>query len=124
MNIQTTAIKDLLILKPNVYGDERGFFMESYNQAQFNSILQTHNQPQTVFVQDNQSRSSQGVLRGLHYQVGDAAPGKLVRVTSGAVWDVAVDLRPTSVSYGQWHGVELSAHNQLQFWIPPGFAHG
>ena len=120
MNIQTTPIKDLLVLQPKVFGDARGFFMESFNQQAFDAAVGEH----IEFVQDNHSRSSRGVLRGLHYQLGDAAQGKLVRVTAGRVWDVAVDMRKASPTFGKWHGVELTADNHTQFWIPAGFAHG
>ena len=114
------------VFTPKVFADERGYFYESFNQAAFNA--QVGNNPATgapyAFVQDNHSLSSQGVLRGLHYQLPPFAQGKLVRVVRGAVWDVAVDLRAASATLGQWFGVELSAANQKQFWIPPGFAHG
>ena len=120
MNIQTTPIKDLLVLQPKVFGDARGFFMESFNQKAFDAAVGEH----IEFVQDNHSRSSRGVLRGLHYQLGNAAQGKLVRVTAGRVWDVAVDMRKASPTFGKWHGVELTADNHTQFWIPAGFAHG
>ncbi len=119
MNIIPTAIKDVLILEPKVFGDERGFFYESFNARVFNEAV-----GKTVtFVQDNHSKSSQGVLRGLHYQL-QQAQGKLVRVTQGEVFDVAVDLRQSSATFGQWVGVLLSAENKRQFWIPEGFAHG
>ncbi|WP_153162076.1 dTDP-4-dehydrorhamnose 3,5-epimerase [Zoogloea sp. 1C4] len=119
MNVIQTAISDLLILEPKVFGDARGFFMESFNAKAFQAAtgLDVH------FVQDNHSRSAKGVLRGLHYQI-EQAQGKLVRVTRGSVFDVAVDLRKSSASFGQWVGVELSEENNRQFWIPPGFAHG
>lgn len=119
MNVIQTAIPDLLILEPKVFGDARGFFMESFNAKAFQAAtgLDVH------FVQDNHSRSAKGVLRGLHYQI-EQAQGKLVRVTRGSVFDVAVDLRKSSASFGQWVGVELSEENNRQFWIPPGFAHG
>ena len=119
MKATRLAIPDVVLLEPKVFGDERGFFMESFNQRAFNEATGTDHQ----FVQDNHSRSSRGVLRGLHYQVRQPQ-GKLVRVTSGAVFDVAVDLRKSSATFGQWVGAELSAENQQQLWVPPGFAHG
>jgi dTDP-4-dehydrorhamnose 3,5-epimerase len=119
MKVTPTAIADVLILEPRVFGDTRGFFFESFNQKQFDAAVGAHHQ----FVQDNHSRSGKGVLRGLHYQV-QQPQGKLVRVTVGAVWDVAVDIRPQSPTFGQWVGLELSAENQRQLWIPPGLAHG
>lgn len=120
MNIIRTAIPDVLILEPKVFGDARGFFMESWNQKVFDEAV---GHP-VRFVQDNHSRSSRGVLRGLHYQLPPHAQGKLVRVVSGSVFDVAVDLRRGSPTFGQWAGVELTGENHRQFWIPPGFAHG
>ena len=120
MNVIRTAIPDVLILEPKVFGDARGFFMESYNQKVFNEAV-GHD---VHFVQDNHSRSAKGVLRGLHYQLPPHAQGKLVRCTQGAVFDVAVDLRQSSPTFGQWVGVELTGENHRQFWIPPGFAHG
>jgi dTDP-4-dehydrorhamnose 3,5-epimerase len=120
MNIIRTAIPDVLILEPKVFGDARGFFMESWNQKVFDEAV---GQP-VRFVQDNHSRSAKGVLRGLHYQLPPHAQGKLVRVVAGAVFDVAVDLRRSSPTFGQWVGVELTGENHRQFWIPPGFAHG
>lgn len=120
MNVIPTKISGLLILEPKVFQDERGFFMESFNQASFNEAVGK----EVVFVQDNHSKSSKGVLRGMHYQLEPAAQGKLVRCTSGAVFDVAVDIRPQSDTYGEWEGVILSAENNKQFWIPEGFAHG
>ncbi|MCA6215285.1 dTDP-4-dehydrorhamnose 3,5-epimerase [Ideonella sp. B7] len=115
-----TAIADVLILEPKVFGDARGFFMESFNQKVFDELV---GQP-VNFVQDNHSRSAKGVLRGLHFQKAPHAQGKLVRVTAGAVFDVAVDIRRESPTFGRWVGVELSADNHRQFWIPPGLAHG
>jgi len=120
MNILATAIPDVLIIEPRVFGDERGFFMESFHQGRFNAAV-GHD---VTFVQDNHSRSARGVLRGLHFQRGDQAQGKLVRVTAGAVFDVAVDIRPGSPTLGQWVGVELSGANHRQLWVPPGLAHG
>jgi dTDP-4-dehydrorhamnose 3,5-epimerase len=119
MNALPTPIEGLLVLEPKVFGDERGFFMESYNQRMFRELTGT----EPDFVQDNHSRSARGVLRGLHYQL-QQPQGKLVRVTSGVVFDVAVDLRRASTTFGQWHGVELSGENKRQFWVPAGFAHG
>jgi len=109
----------LLIVQPRVFPDDRGYFFESYNAAD----LAAHGLTE-AFVQDNHSKSSKGVLRGLHFQNEPHAQGKLVRVAKGAVWDVAVDLRPGSPTLGQWHGVELSEANHTMFYIPPGFAHG
>jgi dTDP-4-dehydrorhamnose 3,5-epimerase len=117
--VTATAIPDLLILEPQVFGDARGFFFESFNQQDFNQATGLKVQ----FVQDNHSRSAQGVLRGLHYQL-QQAQGKLVRVVRGAVFDVAVDIRQNSPTFGQWEGVELTEDNHKQMWIPPGFAHG
>jgi len=120
MHIETTAIADVLVLTPKVFGDARGFFLESFNQRVFDEAVGRH----VDFVQDNHSRSARGVLRGLHFQKGPKAQGKLVRVAAGAVFDVAVDIRRDSPSFGRWVGVELSADNQRQLWIPPGLAHG
>jgi len=120
MKVITTAIEGVLIFEPKVFGDARGFFMESFNQRSFNEALGS----EVCFVQDNHSRSSKGVLRGLHYQVPPHAQGKLVRVTQGSVFDVAVDVRPGSASHGQWVGVELSGENHRQLWLPAGMAHG
>ncbi len=120
MKATPTAIPEVMLIEPKVFGDARGFFFESFNQQAFNTATGTNYQ----FVQDNHSRSSRGVLRGLHYQLPPYAQGKLVRVVSGCVWDVAVDIRPASPTFGQWVGVELDAEKHQQFWIPPGFAHG
>ena len=120
MKLTPTAIDGALIIEPRVFGDERGFFMESYNQKAFDEAV-GH---EVRFVQDNHSRSSKGVLRGLHYQVEPHAQGKLVRVTQGSVFDVAVDIRRRSPSFGRWFGVELSGENRHQLWLPPGLAHG
>ena len=120
MKITPTAIADMLVIEPQVFGDERGFFFESFNQKNFNDAV-GH---EVTFVQDNHSRSSKGVLRGLHYQVAPHAQGKLVRVTQGHVFDVAVDIRSGSATFGQWVAQELSAANHRQLWIPPGLAHG
>ena len=119
MKVIQTAIPDLLILEPKVFGDARGFFMESFNARSFQEATGLN----VDFVQDNHSRSVKGVLRGLHYQI-QQAQGKLVRVVRGSVFDVAVDLRKGSPTFGKWEGVELSEENNRQFWIPPGFAHG
>ncbi|MBP5988455.1 MAG: dTDP-4-dehydrorhamnose 3,5-epimerase [Piscinibacter sp.] len=120
MKVTPTAIAGVLILEPKVFGDERGFFMESFNQKAFDEAVGRH----VEFVQDNHSRSAKGVLRGLHYQLPPHAQGKLVRVTSGRVFDVAVDVRRGSPSFGKWVGVELSAENHRQLWLPEGIAHG
>jgi len=114
-----TAIPDVLIIEPKVFGDERGFFFESFNQVKFEAAIGK----QTIFVQDNHSRSAKNVLRGLHYQI-QQAQGKLVRVVQGEVFDVAVDIRKSSPTFGQWVGSILSAENKRQLWIPEGFAHG
>lgn len=119
MNIIKTEIPDLLILEPKVFGDARGFFMESFNAKVFQALTGV----EANFVQDNHSRSGRGVLRGLHYQIKQAQ-GKLVRVTNGAVFDVAVDMRRSSPTFGKWAGVELTGENHRQFWVPAGFAHG
>ena len=119
MNIIPTRIPDVLIIEPKVFGDARGFFFESFNQAAFTQATGFN----PSFVQDNHSRSSKGVLRGLHYQI-QQPQGKLVRVVRGSVFDVAVDIRQSSPTFGQWEGVELSEDNHRQLWIPPGFAHG
>ena len=118
MNVVDTAISDVKLIEPRVFGDDRGFFMESWNQNSFDAAGIN-----ARFVQDNHSRSTKGVLRGLHYQF-DRPQGKLVRVVSGSVFDVAVDLRASSPSFGHWVGYELSARNHRMLWIPPGFAHG
>jgi dTDP-4-dehydrorhamnose 3,5-epimerase len=117
--VTPTHIPDLLILEPKVFGDARGFFFESFNQQDFNQATGL----QVNFVQDNHSRSTQGVLRGLHYQV-QQPQGKLVRVVRGAVFDVAVDIRQSSSTFGQWSGIELTEDNHKQVWVPAGFAHG
>jgi len=119
MNIIPTAIPDVLIFEPKVFGDQRGFFLESYNQKTFQTLTGLT----MDFVQDNHSRSGKNVLRGLHYQI-QQPQGKLVRVVSGCVFDVAVDLRQSSPTFGRWDGVELSGDNHRQLWVPPGFAHG
>jgi dTDP-4-dehydrorhamnose 3,5-epimerase len=114
-----TPIEGLLVFEPTVFFDDRGHFFESYNQRTWAAAG-----VEAVFVQDNQARSAKGVLRGLHYQTGDKAQAKLVRVTEGAVLDVAVDLRPGASTYGQWYSVVLSAENKRQMLVPRGFAHG
>ena len=119
MKITPTAIPDVLIIEPQLFGDARGFFFESFNQKAFNEATGLN----LNFVQDNHSRSGKGVLRGLHYQIRQPQ-GKLVRVVSGAVFDVAVDIRQSSPTFGKWVGVELSEENHRQMWVPPGFAHG
>jgi len=119
MNLIHTEIPGLLILEPKVFGDARGFFMESFNHKSFKIATGLD----VDFVQDNHSRSARGVLRGLHYQI-QQPQGKLVRVVRGSVFDVAVDLRKSSSTFGQWFGIELSEENKRQLWIPPGFAHG
>ncbi len=120
MNAIATELPEVLIFEPRVFEDERGWFMESYNQAVFEKAVGYA----VPFVQDNHSFSKRGVLRGLHYQLPPYAQGKLVRATAGTVWDVAVDIRKSSPTFGKWVGVELSAENRRQLWIPPGFAHG
>ena len=117
--VTPTAINDVLMLKPKVFGDSRGFFFESFNEQDFAQATGLN----VKFVQDNHSRSAKGVLRGLHYQL-QQPQGKLVRVVRGAVFDVAVDIRRSSPTFGQWVGCELSEDNHRQFWVPPGFAHG
>jgi len=119
LKLISTHIHDLLILEPKVFGDERGFFFESFNQRQFKELTGLD----VDFVQDNHSRSAKNVLRGLHYQI-QQPQGKLVRVVQGKVFDVVVDLRRSSPTFGQHVGIELSAENKRMFWIPPGFAHG
>ena len=118
-NIVATELEDVKILEPKVYGDARGFFFESFHAKDFQSALGT----EVDFVQDNHSKSARGVLRGLHYQIKHPQ-GKLVRVVAGEVFDVAVDIRRNSPSFGRWMGAHLSAENHRQIWIPPGFAHG
>lgn len=119
MNVVKTRLNDCVIIEPRVFGDHRGFFLETF---QIERYAETANIKQP-FVQDNHSRSGKGVLRGLHFQINNPQ-GKLVRVVRGEVFDVAVDLRPDSSSFGQWEGVTLSEENKRQFWVPPGFAHG
>lgn len=119
MKAVASSISDLLIIEPEVFGDERGFFFESFNQRRFAELTGYEGE----FVQDNHSKSARHVLRGLHYQI-QHAQGKLVRVVAGEVFDVAVDIRKSSPTFGQWEGVHLSAENKRMLWIPPGFAHG
>jgi len=119
LKITPTAIPDVLIIEPKVFGDERGFFFESFNQAKFESVIGR----QVNFVQDNHSKSVKNVLRGLHYQI-QQPQGKLVRVVQGEVFDVAVDIRKSSPTFGKWVGEVLSADNKKQLWVPEGFAHG
>jgi dTDP-4-dehydrorhamnose 3,5-epimerase len=118
VHVLPTMLQDVVIVEPKVFGDERGFFLEVYNQATFAKLGLP-----TEFVQDNHSGSQKGVLRGLHYQI-QQPQGKLVRALRGAIFDVAVDLRRGSKQFGKWVGVELSAENKRQLWVPPGFAHG
>lgn len=120
MKVIDTEIADVKIIEPSVYGDERGFFMETWNQTRFEELVTGKT---TCFVQDNHSKSKQGILRGLHYQT-ENTQGKLVRVVAGEVFDVAVDIRKNSSTFGKWVGVYLSAENKRQLWIPEGFAHG
>ncbi|MEX3555377.1 MAG: dTDP-4-dehydrorhamnose 3,5-epimerase [Burkholderia gladioli] len=119
IQVSATALPEVKLIEPKVFGDERGFFYESFNGREFAEKVD----PQAVFVQDNHSRSMRGALRGLHYQI-EHAQGKLVRVVEGEVFDVAVDLRRSSPNFGKWVGIRLSAENQRQLWVPPGFAHG
>lgn len=119
LKITPSHIPDILIIEPKVFSDDRGYFFESFNEREFCESAGI----QTRFVQDNHSMSAKGVLRGLHYQL-EQTQGKLVRVIAGSVFDVAVDLRQSSRTFGQWVGVELSSANKKQLWIPPGFAHG
>lgn len=119
LTVTPTAIPDVLMLEPKVFGDARGFFFESFNAREFAQATGLD----TQFVQDNHSKSAKGVLRGLHYQI-QHPQGKLVRVVQGRVFDVAVDLRTSSATFGRWVGMELSADNHRQVWVPPGFAHG
>jgi dTDP-4-dehydrorhamnose 3,5-epimerase len=119
MQITETPVKDLLIIQPRVFADARGFFFESYNEKLYHDAG-----IDILFCQDNQSKSGYGVIRGLHYQLNPHSQSKLVSVIQGAVWDVAVDLRKNSPTFGQWYGVELTEENHTQFFIPKGFAHG
>ncbi|MCC6073363.1 dTDP-4-dehydrorhamnose 3,5-epimerase [Massilia sp. GCM10020059] len=119
MKVTPTSMPEVLVFEPTVFGDDRGFFYESYNARQFSQMTGLS----VNFVQDNHSRSAKNVLRGLHYQIRQPQ-GKLVRVVSGAIFDVVVDIRASSPFFGRWVGVELSAENRRQLWVPPGFAHG
>ncbi len=119
MKVSPSSLPEVLIIEPKVYGDSRGFFFESFNQRAFNEATGLD----AKFVQDNHSRSTKGVLRGLHYQI-QQPQGKLVRVVRGSVFDVAVDIRKSSSNFGRWVGVELTEENHRQLWVPPGFAHG
>jgi len=119
ITVTSTAIPDVLIIEPKVFGDDRGWFFESFNEKDFSAAAGQS----ITFVQDNHSSSKRGVLRGLHYQM-EQTQGKLVRVCRGSVFDVAVDLRESSITFGKWVGLELSAENKRQLWIPAGFAHG
>lgn len=119
MNVIKTEIADLLVIEPKIFGDSRGFFFESFNQNEFDEAIGQ----KIDFVQDNHSKSKRGVLRGLHYQ-SNHTQGKLVRVIAGSVFDVVVDLRNNSETHGRWFGIELSAENKKQLWVPEGFAHG
>ena len=125
MKLIATAIPDVVIIEPALFKDDRGWFMESFNATRFEQgLAELALPPAGPFVQDNHSCSAAGVLRGLHYQLPPHAQGKLVRVTQGRAFDVAVDIRRSSAHFGQWVGVELTAANRRQLWIPPGFAHG
>ena len=118
MNVINTSIPDVKIIEPKIFGDDCGFFLETFRDDWFKENI-----ADVTFIQDNHSKSSKGILRGMHYQL-EQPQGKLVRVTSGEVYDVAIDMRKSSSSYGQWFGVLLSAENKLQLWVPAGFAHG
>jgi dTDP-4-dehydrorhamnose 3,5-epimerase len=120
MNVRRMELPEVLVVEPDVFGDERGFFVETYNRKTFRAATGVD----LEFVQDNHSRSARGVLRGLHYQLPPRAQGKLVRVTAGSVFDVVVDVRRSSPTFGRWVGDVLSGENKRQMWIPPGFAHG
>ena len=120
MKIKQTALKDCYIIEPTIFEDDRGYFYEKFNEQKFQQLTEMNGH----FVQDNISKSTYGVLRGLHLQKGDHAQAKLVSCLEGTVWDVAVDLRPDSPTFGKWFGVELSAENKLQFYVPRGFGHG
>jgi len=120
LKVTDTKIPDVKVIEPSVFEDERGFFFESFNHLKFEEVIGS----KVAFVQDNHSKSSKGVLRGLHYQLPPHAQGKLVRVVKGAVFDVAVDIRKSSPTFGKWVAETLSAENKLQLWVPEGFAHG
>ena len=125
MKITRTAIPDVLVIEPTIFSDDRGWFMESFNEERFSAELKSLGLPvPRAFVQDNHSSSKRGVLRGLHYQVGPHAQGKLVRVVNGSAFDVAVDIRKSSPTFLKWVGVELNSSNKKMLWIPEGFAHG
>jgi dTDP-4-dehydrorhamnose 3,5-epimerase len=125
MKFVPTRLRDVVIVEPAVFGDDRGWFMESFNQKRFDDGLASLGLPAArPFLQDNHSRSQRGVLRGLHYQLPPHPQGKLVRVVKGRAWDVAVDIRRDSPTFGQWVGEMLDADNKRQLWVPPGFAHG
>jgi dTDP-4-dehydrorhamnose 3,5-epimerase len=124
MQVETTSLPGVLMLTPAVFADDRGYFFESWNRRQFAAALGMAETELPEFVQDNQSRSSRGVLRGLHYQVEPEPQAKLVRCVAGEIFDVAVDLRRDSVTFGQWTGARLSGTNHQQLWVPAGFAHG
>lgn len=119
MKVTTTPLEGVLIIETPTFGDERGWFTENFNQQKFAKAVGKD----VTFVQDNHSRSARGVLRGIHFQTGDAAQGKLVRATAGEIFDVAVDLRKSSPTFGQWFGITLSAENKKQLWVPAGFGH-
>ncbi len=119
LEVTSTEIPDVLIIEPQEFSDNRGFFYESYNKKEFDDAIGW----EVIFVQENHSKSNKGVLRGLHYQL-ENAQGKLIRVSKGRVYDVVVDLRQSSKTYGQWIGIELSSENKKQLWVPAGFAHG
>lgn len=118
-SFEETGLAGMFLIKPQVFPDDRGFFLESWKKSDFHAVGITDE-----FCQDNHSKSSTGVLRGLHYQTGDKAQGKLVRVVCGSVWDVGVDIRVESPTFGKWYGAEMSADNRIMLYIPPGFAHG
>ncbi len=120
MKLTRTDIEGLIVIEPRVFFDDRGYFFESFNWIQFSELTGHH----IPFIQDNQARSVKHVVRGLHYQNNPTPQTKLIRVLEGAIWDVVVDIRPDSSTYGEWYGVELSAENRLQFLVPRGFAHG
>ena len=124
MQVERPPLEGLLLITPHVIGDDRGFFLESWNNRRFADALGVAEADAPDFSQDNHSRSSRGVLRGLHYQLPPSPQGKLVRCVAGAIFDVAVDVRRSSPTWGQWYGVELNEVNHRQLWIPPGFAHG
>jgi dTDP-4-dehydrorhamnose 3,5-epimerase len=125
MKLRNTALPGVVVAEPTAFGDERGWFMETFNEARFaQGLAELGLPPAPHFVQDNHSCSATGVLRGLHYQLPPHAQGKLVRVVQGSAFDVAVDIRPGSATFGRWVGEMLNASNRLQLWIPPGFAHG